>query len=214
MTQILKLCLVLFSVLVANAVQARIWNLDFRTVGSIAMTMQPAEHICPKHFRPVELFNEVDDFEKLEIDRVGSALFIPNESDHQLAQSKPNLVMKMHLTGCAFGPHFLPQTGEVRFSGDLGVGRVNDVRFLFPGEEETGDQELSISYSAYLVNTSDKSAANPARRTPPPQKTGALGELYLGFQWKPTLLTDPVRKGDTVRADRAFISVFVHPEPF
>ncbi|WP_170358845.1 hypothetical protein [Ruegeria arenilitoris] len=199
-----RVLIALFTLLLTalgTVANARNWYLDFSTGGVITMIMQPADHACPDYFQPVHMSTEFDEYEEFAVKYQGSELFAQNESDKKLAQSNPNLVMQMTVTGCAFRSHFIPTSGEVLFSGDLGVGRVESVRFAFAGEQRPGDQELSISYTAYLSNAAQV----------PRQKKGAIGELKFHFIWLPTPLVAPVHDGDTVRTGRAAIRVFVHP---
>ena len=189
-------------------VGARIWYVYFNTGGTLAMTLQPADHTCPDHFRPVAMSAEIQDLREFSLNFVGAEFFAPNKTYDVLKERDPRLIMQMGATGCVFGNHFVLRSGEVAFSGDIVVGRVDDVRFSFPATKNPEDQELSLRYEAYLNNGYEQDSASASVT----QQNAALGYLVFSFSWDPTFLADPVREGDQITAGRANIKVLVHPE--
>jgi hypothetical protein len=211
MRALLKLASVMLLVASGSAAYARVWVVYYETGGTIAMVMRPADHDCPDHFRPVRLSTEFEDFKELEIRSFNSELFVPNESDRRLEKTQPKLTLTMNVVGCAFRQHFVPRTGEVLFSGDIGIGRIDGVRFDFSDQKRRFSQDLYITYVAYLNPRSDV-YSDSSTEGEPSQAANAIGELRFRFEWEPTALLDPVQEGDQIQSGHANIRAYIFPE--
>ncbi len=199
----------------AQIASAKGWDVDVRAFDNITAVLNrldptKAGYSCPEHFHPVRLSVEIDEFKKMTVKAIGSEFFHSNVVDQAIAEENLTLSLKVSVLGCAYKQHLLVRKCYVAANGDLGVGRMENVRFLYADDQD--DNTLSAAYRAYIANPPAEPSARDAEAAGSSESIQPIGFFTLAFDWEPTFLADAKREGDWVHLGLTWLRIKVLPE--